>query len=298
MSNVTALPTRASRGASGAPAGSWRRTSSSGGAGLLSTDGGERGQPGLHRVDGLGVAGAETPRPVRRVPPVRARSGARRPAPGRCWSTARRAPRARRRARAPRGSRRSRSARRRGAADRFASGGRRSRRRPRLRPAPGPARRRRWAGTRRTPRRPFRRRGTRVPRARRPCAAPRRRARARGRRAGARVPVDERERVRVGQRALRGAELHRPCSRRDGDEVGAHRVGAAGSDLNAHRVARRFVQLDTPRKMTPCPLNSEREASYGLGSSRSLSSSRCARRSRPTSITGRTLKPAWPPATA
>ena len=47
MSNVTAFPTSASRGASGAPGGSCRSTISSGGARAAPADGGERAEPGL-----------------------------------------------------------------------------------------------------------------------------------------------------------------------------------------------------------------------------------------------------------
>ena len=53
MSNVTALPTSASRGASGAPAAACRRTISRGGIGLLPPTAAERAEPGPDRVDNL-----------------------------------------------------------------------------------------------------------------------------------------------------------------------------------------------------------------------------------------------------
>ena len=55
---------------------------------------------------------------------------------------------------------------------------------------------------------------------------------------GGAVPVDEGERVRVRHGALGRAELHRRCSRRDGDEVRADGLGSAESDFDAHRLPR------------------------------------------------------------
>ena len=68
MSNVTALPTSASRGASGAPGGSCRSDDQQRRGRAAPADGGERAEPGLGGVDRSRRGAAGSPPPARRGP--------------------------------------------------------------------------------------------------------------------------------------------------------------------------------------------------------------------------------------